>query len=162
MEQVDDPRFDKLRFGDRGCHSQDRLVGKEHGSFRHRVNGAGETKLLQIVQQLGFEAAAVCQPLEFLGLESQVFQVLQHLLQSGGDEKASRWRQFAHEEFEHRRFVLIRFDIGLKHRQLIEVGQQCGAMRFDHARYSQRIATAPRSIIFCSDRRASPGLISNA
>ena len=52
------------------------------------------------------------------------FQELHRLLDTGGQQKATAWRQLADEQLEHRRFGHAVRGISLKHRELVEVGQQ--------------------------------------
>jgi hypothetical protein len=71
------------------------------------------------------EAGRTSQPRDIVGGETQVFQVIQGLLQSRRDQKSAARRQGAAEQFEHGRAGIAMIQIGLDHIELVEVGEQC-------------------------------------
>ncbi len=87
MEQVDEPTFHQLRLGQRSDDPQDRLVGEERRALRQRMHRAGEAKIFQRSHELRAEAAVAGQPVQFLGGEPQVLQIIQCLFQTGGEQE---------------------------------------------------------------------------
>ena len=67
MENVDEPGFDQLRLRQWRRDPQDRLVGEEYGSFRHRMNVAREPQLGKMRKQHLAEAAGAREPIDLLG-----------------------------------------------------------------------------------------------
>ena len=72
----------------RRSHAQDRLVGEEHGPFRHRVDVAGEAQVREIVEQPLAESPAPRQPFELLRREMQALREIQRLFKAGGDQES--------------------------------------------------------------------------
>ena len=70
------------------------------------------------------KTAMGAQPRELVLGHAELFEVVEHLLQSGGDQKIAPRRQRAHEEFEHCGVGHALVEIGLQHRKLIQIGQQ--------------------------------------
>ncbi|MNN65523.1 hypothetical protein D3C81_1810320 [compost metagenome] len=85
---------------------------------------AGEAQLRQVVDEGRPEHALPAQPLQFGRGETQAFQVVQGLLQAGGDVEVAAGRQLAGEELEHRRVEHAVLEIALQHGQLVQVGEQ--------------------------------------
>ena len=86
MQEIDEPRFDELRLGQRRGHAQDRLVGEEYRAFRHRMHVAGESQRAKISSSPGrigrCAPASRSPPRRNAGLGE-----VQHLLEPGGDQE---------------------------------------------------------------------------
>jgi hypothetical protein len=124
MQEVDDAALDQLGLGDRRSDSQDRLVGEEDRALRHGADLAGETQLRETAQKAWTEAGAFAQPLQFGLAELQRLERTQHLLEARRDEKVAARRELAHEELEAGEPVHAAVQIGLQHRELVQIGQQ--------------------------------------
>jgi hypothetical protein len=88
------------------------------------VDVAAEAELAQIIEQVVAEPAGASEPVDLRGREAGVFEKIERLLQSGGDEEAAAGRQRADEELEHRGFRLAMIQVGLHHVELVKVRQQ--------------------------------------
>src|SRR5262249_56530379 len=137
LQQIDHARLDELGLRQRSRDTQNRLVGKEHGSFRHGVNIAGEAHVGEIIEEILTEAASVPEPIEFLGGNAQFSEKREHLLESGRNQKAAVARKLAHKELEHRGFGLTTIQICLHHVELVEIGQQHACRRIHAATFPQ-------------------------
>ena len=91
---------------------------------------------LQIVEQVVAEAAGAFEPIDLGGGERKRLQIIERVLEPGGEQEAAPRRQPAHEEFEHRLLVLAPIQIGLDHVEFVEVGGE-GTGRGHHG-LSQR------------------------
>ncbi len=126
VDDVEQAALGELRLRQRRGDAQDRLVGEEHGALRHGVDVAGEPEAAQTLEQAGGESALARQPFD-LGLgERQRLEEVERLLQSCGDEEVALRRQLAHEQLEHGRFVHAPVEVGLHHRELVEIGEEGG------------------------------------
>jgi hypothetical protein len=70
VHQVQEPRLDELRLGQRRGDAQDRLVGETDGAFGQRVHVAGEAQSRQLVEEARREAAAARHPRHVDGVEA--------------------------------------------------------------------------------------------
>ena len=64
------------------------------------------------------------EPVEIALREAEVFEEGEHLVETGGDEKAALARKPPDEELEHRRLGLAMGEIGFHHVELVEIGHQ--------------------------------------
>ena len=58
------------------------------------------------------------------GRETQAFEEIERLFESGGHQKPAPGRKLADEEFEYRRLRLAMIQVRLDHVELIEIGEQ--------------------------------------
>ena len=121
----------------RSGDTQDRLVRKEHGSFRHRVNVAGEAQLGEMIEEVFPKPAGVREPIELLAGKAQLLEKPEHLLEPGRNQKAPVARKLAHEELEDRGFGLTTIQVRLHHVELIEIGQQHACRRIHAATFTE-------------------------
>ena len=91
------------------------------------------------------EAPTLFEPAQFVGMETQVLQIIQNLLQAGGEQEIAVFGQSAHEKLEHRGVVHVFVEVRLQHRQLVQVGQQGAVSGVLQNQFST--ATAPAAII---------------
>lgn len=124
MNQVDQPRFDELRFADRCLHAQDGLVGEAGRAFAHRPDVAAEAEVAQRLQEGRAEAPAVRQPTQFIRGEAQALEIVEGLFDARDEQEVARLGQAAHEQLEHRPVLHALVEVGLQHRQLVQVGEQ--------------------------------------
>ena len=124
LHQVDQPRLHKLRLRQGRDDAQQRLLGKEHGALRHRIDIAGEAKTFKIAEEISGEAARPAQPVEIGGGKPHGFDELDCLRQTCCHQEAAPRRQLAAEELEHGRFRHAVLQVRLHHVELVEVGQQ--------------------------------------
>ena len=137
LQEIDHACLDELRLRQRSRHAQDRLVRKEHGSFRHRVNVAGEAQVGEMIEEVFPEPAGVPEPIELLAGKAQLLEEPEHLLEPGRNQKASVARKLAHEELEDRGFGLTTIQVRLHHVELIEIGQQHACRRIHAATFTE-------------------------
>jgi hypothetical protein len=124
MQQIDEAGFDKLRLW-QGCgHPDDRLVGKKHGAFRHRVDIAGEAKRAQPGKEVVGEMAEPADCSDIVRAEGDGFEKVQGLIEPCRDQKVATRRQPAKKQLEHRDPGQPGFEIRGHHVQLVEIGQQ--------------------------------------
>ncbi len=133
MKDVDQTRFDQLGLRKRRGHAKDRLVGEEDGAFRHRIDVTGEAQACEIVEQAVREPIVLPKPIDLLPRKLQVLKKVESLFKPCGDKKAPASGKPAHKELEYRRIRLAMIQIGLKHRQLIKVGQKSACRRMHMA-----------------------------
>ena len=125
--QVDDVQqaaLGELRLRQGRGHAKDRFVGEEHGALGHRVDVAGEAELAQARQQFVGEAPLARQPVDFAVGERERLEEVERLLESGRDQETALSGQLAHEQLEHRGLDHPAMQVGLQHRQLVQVGEQ--------------------------------------
>ena len=154
LQQVDDPRFDELRLANRRHDAQQGLVGKAERAFGQCIDVAAEVPVGERRDEIRAKTPAVAQPVQFVGRETGVLEMVEHLLEAGGDEEVALFRQLADEELEHRRLVHAAREIGLQHGELVEIGQQ-QAFRIHSGNSSKAAILAPSSDIWASARTPS-------
>ncbi len=133
LQEIDHARLDELSLRQRSRDAQNRLLGKEHGSFRHRVNVTGEAHRGEIIEEVLAEPAGVLEPIELLGGKAQLLEEREHLLEAGRNQEAPIARKLAHEELENRGFGLATIQVCLHHVELVEIGQQRACRRIHAA-----------------------------
>ena len=87
------------------------------------MDRTGEAERLQHRQEGSTEATAVGEPIQFRSGESQVFQIVERLFQSGGDQEVTFRGQAADEQLEYSGFPHLFGVVRLQHSELIQVGQ---------------------------------------
>jgi hypothetical protein len=133
MHDIDQPGLDQLRFRQRRGDPQDRLIGEEHPALRQGVDVAGEAERGETIEQRTAETAGAGQPFDLRPRIAQLRQVIERLLEAGGDQEAAALRQRADEEFEHGRAGLAMVQIGLAHVELVEIGEERAGQRIHRA-----------------------------
>ena len=123
MQNVDEPGLDELRLRQRRGDAQDRFAGEKRRAFRHGVHIAGKAKRREIIEHVLSEAAGALEPCDVGRGEAQIFQIVERLLEAGGEQKSAPPRQRAHEKLEHRGLREASIQIGLDHVELVEVGE---------------------------------------
>ena len=123
--------FHELRLNGGRAHRDERLA-REHGcALRNGPDVAREPEILQIVQKSLAEQLPATQIGNVLVGEMQIFDVVDDLLETGGDGVAAVIRYAAEEHIEIRDAVLhIVLQITIAHRQLIEVAEHGHVQRF--------------------------------
>ena len=100
------------------------LVGEDGGSLGNGVNIAGELKVCQIVQELLVKHLPVPEVLDVLLVEVEVLDVVNDLLQTGGDGIAALVGHAAEIQVKVGDAVLVSgLEIAIAHGELIEVAQ---------------------------------------
>jgi len=124
MQNVDQPRFDQLRLRQRRGDADQRLVGKTDSALGDRMHVAGEAEAAQIIEQIFPEAAGAFEPVDLGGGELQRLEIIERVIEAGGEQEGAPRRQPPHEKLEHRLAVLATIQIGLDHVELVEIGEQ--------------------------------------
>ena len=124
VNDIQQTAFDELGFPQRRGDTQQRLVGEADRTFRDRVHVAGEAEVSQRLDECRRKALRPGKPCELVGSEDKRRQVIDCLLETGGDEEVPTRRQLAHEQFENRCAIHPLLPVGLQHRQLVKVGQK--------------------------------------
>ena len=107
------------------------LPGEDGGALRHGPDVAGEAEVFQIVQKCLAEQLPAAQIGNVLVGEVQVLDVVDDLLETGGDGIAAVVRHAAEELIKVRDAVLHAvLQITVAHRQLIEVAEHGHVQRF--------------------------------
>ena len=116
--------LDELGLDGRGAHHHQRLTGKHGGTLGDGVDIAGEAEVPQIVQKLLAEQIAAAEIGDVLFAEMQVFDVVDQLLQTGGDGEAALIGHLAEEHIEIGDAVLVSVaEVSVAHGQLVKVAQ---------------------------------------
>ena len=117
-------RLHELRLNGRGAHRDERLT-REHGrTLRHGPDVAGEAEVFQIVQKCLAEQLPAAQVGNVLVGEVQVLNVVDDLLETGGDGVAAVVGHAAEEYIEVGDAILhVVVEIAVAHRQLIEIAE---------------------------------------
>ena len=79
-------------------------------------------KARKIIEQIVAEAAGAFEPVDVGRRKAQRLEIVERVVEPGGEQKAAPRRQPPHEEFEHRLLVLAAVQIGLDHVEFVEVG----------------------------------------
>ena len=126
--------FDKLSLNG-GCpDGEDRLPGEDGGAFGYRPNIAGKLEVLQVLQKALAEAALAPQVADvFLG-KVQVLNVVDDLLQTGGDGEAAPIGNIAEENVEIADLIHISLglEVAVAHGEFVKITQQCVVHVFLH------------------------------
>ena len=117
-------RLHKLRLNGRGAHRDERLT-REHGrALRHGPDITGEAEVFQIVQKCLTKQLPAAQIGNILVGEVQVLDVVDDLLETGGDGVAAVVGHAAEEYIEVGDAILhIVVEITVAHRQLIKIAE---------------------------------------
>jgi len=124
VDEVEDARFDQLRFRHRRRDAQDGLVGEEERPFRHRVHLAREAPLRQPLREIPLEELRALDPVELFSAEAYRFKQLQGLGEPRGHQEVALRRELPDEELEDGDVGHLLLVVGLQHRQLVQVGEQ--------------------------------------
>ena len=117
--------FDDVAVNQRCAHAEERRVGEDDATFRHRPDVASEVEIGEIVKEGVAEHALAAQESDVFFVEAQVLQVIQHLAESGEDGVTPAIRDFTEEVVKVGNFVLPTFvEMALRHGQFVEVGQE--------------------------------------
>ena len=84
---------------------------------------AGEAEGGKIIEQVVAEASGAFEPVDVGGGELQRLEIIERVVEPGGEQEAAPRRQPPHEEFEHRLLVLAAIQIGLDHVEFVEIGE---------------------------------------
>ena len=145
----EDRRLHKLRFHNRGDDLKKGLPRKYDGAFRNRVDVAGEPEIAQVLQKILIEELQASQILNVAGLEGQVLDIVDDLVEAGRDGEAAAGGIFPVKDVEDDGFIGLVLKVALHHGQLVEVcqqGQSHGAHSF-HALFQPEI----RQLYFLKD-----------
>jgi len=96
-------------------------LGKKNGSLRHRVHVPGKPEFFQGIHKIFSEKSAVPHPLQILGGDLQILQVVQNLLKTRGQQEPAFDRKLADIKFKHGGVVHVLIEIALHHGELIKV-----------------------------------------
>ena len=117
-------RLHELRLDGGRAHRDERLA-REHGrALRHGPDVAGEAEVFQIVQKCLAEQLPAAQIGNVLVGEVQVLNVIDDLLETGGDGVAAVVGHAAEEYIEVGDAILhVVVEIAVAHRQLIKIAE---------------------------------------
>jgi hypothetical protein len=131
VDHGEERRLDETRLQDRRAHAHQRLVREAQPPFGHRVDGAGEAQRREMIdealleQRLAVGAAQRSKVFTVAGVEREMLEVVERLVEPGRDRMTTAERMPAEMEMEH---ALALRDAGLpvpvRHRELIQVGQE--------------------------------------
>ena len=125
MHLVDQQRFEQLCLGKAAGDLEQRLAGEHRRALGHSHHRALEAEAGQPVEEGLREAPERAQVGDCVGIKAQGFQIAQYRFKPRGEQEVARAWQRAHEQAERRRHVARAVgDVGLHHRQLIEIGEQ--------------------------------------
>ena len=147
MQDVDEPCFNKLGLRQRRSHAQDRLVGKEDRSFRHRMDVARKAKIGEVSKHARAEPAGVFEPADFVCAEAQILEELKCLFKAGGHQESTPRGKPANEQLKDRRLSLAMGEISLNHIELIEIGKQRARTRVHSTLIHRRCFIGRLSIV---------------
>ena len=107
-----------------GPDGEDGLVGEHRGSFGDGVDVAGEAEVCQVVQKSLVEHVPAAEVLDVLRLKVEVLDILDDLLQPGGDGIAALVGHAAEVQVKVGDPVLVAgLEIAIAHGELVEVAQ---------------------------------------
>src|SRR4051794_25371007 len=112
MQNIDETGFDQLRHRQRRSKAQQRLGSKAHAAFRDRVYVAGEAETGKVVEQIVGKAPAALEPVDLFGRKAQRFEIVERILEPGGEQKATPRGQPAHKKLKNRLFSLAAVQVG--------------------------------------------------
>ena len=116
--------FDKLRLR-QGCgHPNDRLIGKEYRTFRHRIDIAGKAERAQTGKEIIGKLAEPADRSDVVRAKGDGFEIVQRLIEPRRDQKAATRRQSTKKQLEHRGPGQPMLEIRGHHVQLIQIGKQ--------------------------------------
>src|SRR5258706_11021080 len=127
-------RFRDLRLNDGRAYRHERLASKYRSSFRNREHIAGEAQPGQHLEKLAariLELRNLAQVGDFLRGNPEVEQIVDDLLEPGGQDKIAIVRQSPHREIERR--PILRFpglEIAGSHGELAKIGVEAEAHYF--------------------------------
>ena len=124
LDLVDDDGLGELRRDDGRGHFQDRFIGEEQSALGHRADAAGEPELAQVAQEILGKHAGVAQVLHAVVVERQGGQAIERAVHAGGDQVATPGGILAHEKAESGFAVHPLSEVGLRHGQFVEIGEQ--------------------------------------
>ena len=124
LDAVDDHRFRQLRRNDRRGDFQDRFLREKQAALRHRPRLAGKAKVPQPVQEVGGEGAGAAQVGDGGIVKAQGGQAVQGIVHAGRHQVAPVGGVFPHIQAESSLAVHTLGEVGLRHRQLVKIGEQ--------------------------------------
>ena len=83
--------------------------GKYDGALRDRIDIAGEMEIRQIFQKIFIKDAEASQIIDIFIAEMQIFNIINHLIQTGCDRIAAAAGIFAVKRIKNDRFICICF-----------------------------------------------------
>mgnify|MGYP000370404057 CR=1 FL=1 len=109
-------------------------LGEDHGSFGNGVDIAGKFKISQIFQEILFKDPSGAQIIDVLGIEMEILDVFDDLLQPGCDGEAASVGHIAEEHVEVADLVGIplRLKVAVAHGQFVKITQKCVVHVFLH------------------------------
>jgi hypothetical protein len=93
---------------------------------------AGEAQPCQLIGEIPAEASALPHPVEFVLGEAQVFEELQHLLETGCHQKIAVPWQPPDKKLEDGDVIHPLREVRLQHRELVEIGEQGARFVLEH------------------------------
>src|SRR5690606_215689 len=158
MEDVDEPRLDELRLGNRRDHPEQGLVRKNERSLGHGVHVSGEAQRAQVLDVRGLERHRARQVLELPFIEAQRLEVVERLREPCRDQERAPRGQPPNEELERGRRVHPPREVRAEHRQLVQIREErLVAHDGSGASGPSESTVAPSSFISAIARAPSPG-----
>ena len=116
--------FDQLCLNGRGTDRQDRLLGENRRTLGNGPNIAGELEMRQVIQEFLAEQVPAPEILDVRRFETQFLDIVDDLLQAGGNGKSAAVGTLAVKHIEISDLIPVIFlEIAVGHGQLIEVTQ---------------------------------------
>ena len=143
-------RLDELRLNGRGADDDQRLFREHRRPLRDGVDVAGKAEVPQIVQKLLAEQLPPPKIRNILLGKVQVLDVVDQLLQSGGNGEAAAVRHFAEKHVEIGDAILVAcLKVAIPHGQLIKVTEHGHVQLFlsFHSYTSNRSLRAAQSVV---------------
>ena len=121
-QRGEEKRFDDLCFDNGRGHSQQWLLFESQRAFRHGPNFAGEMKVFQVVEKSRADAGegwVSAENYNILRREPDIFEEIECLVESGGQQKAALRGQRADKELKASSGMKIVFEVCRRHGELV-------------------------------------------
>ena len=116
--------LNQLGFHNGGNDLYQGFPGKYHRALGDGINISAEMEVFQVGQKVFVEEIQASQIGNILRGEPEAFDIVNHLLQTGGDGITAVAGVFAVENIENNGLIRMGFEIALHHGQFIQVSQQ--------------------------------------
>ena len=144
-------RLDELGLNGRRADDDQRLFGKHRRPLRNGVNIAGKAEVPQVIQKFLAEQIPSPEIRDVRLCEVQVLDVVDKLLQSGRDGKASAVRHLAEKYVEIGDAIPVaRLEVAVAHGQLVKVAEHGHVQLFlsSHSYTSNRSLRGAQSVVY--------------
>src|SRR3990172_2587731 len=124
VNEVENGRLDDLGLDDRGGDLDEWLALGNHGAFGNGADLAREAEAPQEIEEIGVEAAEGGEVPDGGPGDAEVAEIVQDVLEAGGDQEGALLRQLPREEAERGEAVHPLPEVRRGHRDLVEIREQ--------------------------------------